>query len=323
MPDRYADQHLCALKLSERRALVADSVEKTENFYRNHPTFTDLAKALATLKTPQEILGAVGEYITVDSLKPLIRHELRSYQAVPWYNSPALALDHGAITGWTLFSHAKVLVTLIVIDAVAFNEAMAASGMPPTIRFAAGYTSLSMLSGKALHLDGYSAAVITDKTPVHAGLKCSPEGDKRLTPGETLTCRGGSEALVYRHAESSAVLLQSYCRKKTGSVMADYDSRTLSLKKIVAADQRINRLQVVSSLARLFAHPEAAIALKALTDHPEHYVRWQAARELTALSPVEALPILTSMAARDRNPGVRNNAARTIGYLSERGIRAA
>jgi len=323
MPDRYADEDLCALKLSERRALVADSVEKTEDFYRHHPPFKALATALAALDEPQDILAAVNRLITVESLKPLIRHELVFYQSVPSYNSPALALDHGAITGWTLFSHAKVLVTLIVIDAVAFNEAIAVSGTPPTIRFAAGDTSLAMLSGKALHLDAYKAAAITDDTLVHAGLKCVSDGQRSLRPGEKLTSRGGSEALVYRHAEGSAVLLQAYCRKKTGSVMADYGSKTLALKKIVAADQRINRLQVVTSLARLFAHPDAADTLKALTDHPEHYVRWQAVRELTVLSPVDALPALTRMAAQDRNPGVRKNAAQTIGYLSERGIRAA
>ena len=297
--------------------------DETDQFYKTYPPLQRLIAELdEQSQSPEDVLAAVRRHLDGKSVLPLIRRELETYRQEDWYASPALPLGSGAMSGWALLSHEKALVTITVIDAAQW-QAAGASTRTSTISFPAGDISITLLAGRELAFTRWSAPVITDDRPVSSDQSCKNEGSIRLAQGQSLVCRGGVETVEFSDIPETAVILQAYSRLRRSSVSVDYDRETRLVARLTAADQRINRLQIVMTIARQFHRRDAIPALCALTRHRDHYVRWQAARELTVLDPDGAFAVLSDLKANDPNPRLRENAAKTLSYLADRGYRAA
>ncbi|WP_306249523.1 HEAT repeat domain-containing protein [Parvularcula sp. IMCC14364] len=288
--------------------------QETRDFYRQHAPLARTIQAINELPAPTagDIVRLAEEYIDFDTVKPLIDYEASRYTAFPMYYSPMTALNTGAVTGWVLINHPKVLVMLIAFDSTEFRTQKRLGRMNETINFSAGDISLRLLKSGGFTCSHWQAPLITDDLAMTGDLQCVHERTKTYKTGDRIFTKGGTETIVYEDVAGPTIGLQVYSRIFRTNVMADYDPVSHLVKTLSAADQRSSRVQMLNTVARLFDRQDAVPPMQSLMKHPDHYVRWQTARELVALDPEAAEHPLRQMSEQDANPDVRRMAARTL-----------
>ena len=90
-----------------------------------------------------------------------------------------------------------------------------------------------------------------------------------------------------------------------------YDADTLLPVRAEAADLDAARLEYTMSLLAALEHRDAAPAIAALYDHPDHFVRWSAIRRAVELDPSLGAS-LVHRALNDVHPHVRRAAQRSL-----------
>ena len=287
---------------------------ETENFYRTFPPLRNMVSAVEALGLSEthRLFDLAEQYLTREAILDVLAFEQDLYLQHPWYTSPVTALNTGAISGWTLINHPKFLVMLVVFDAVEFTAQKKAGGIRPVVNFPAGDLSLRLLMTAGFTCSHWQAPLIRDDTAVSGQLRCQFAGKATYKTGDTIFCRGGEESITYESMAGTTVGLQIYSRMNRTGVAADYDPESLRLVSLSAADQHSSRLQILNTVIRLFDRQDALPQMAVLLDHPDHFVRWQTAREMTALAPEMALPHLRKLAEEDHNPQVRSCARQTL-----------
>ncbi len=299
---------------------MKQQTEQSQHFHAQYEAFSGFDMELNSLEIPssERIIEIAEEHINAESLKALIDYELEHYKTFPLYKTPMSAFNSGAVTGWLLFENQFVIVVLTVIECVEFTRKMSLATAPQTVKFNSGDEVFNIIrSDEGIVCSKWSAPLITDEQPIKPGMKCKKLSAETYRTGDRIYITGGTEALSYDAVHSTTVGLKIYCRKKRSSVITDFDKHSQEFKQVIAADQRSTRFQLLASLIRSFECDDAYSLIENLIDHPDYFVRWQAARELVALAPKRALPQIERLANKDRNPLVRKSAAQTIEFLHE------
>lgn len=288
--------------------------QETNQFYQNFTPLKQLTQAIENhpCLTSSAIFTLADTYLSWPNLQKLLTYEQQKYTAHPYYTSPVIALNTGAITGWVLKNHPKFQIILLAFSAVPFRAQQAANKMRETLSFTASDLYLRLLQSDGFTCSHWQAPLVDDKNPAHTKLKCKKMHTTTWRTGDRLFCQGGTQTIRYENVTSTTIALQVYSRINRTNVMANYDPATLTLKSLTVADQQASRLQNLSTIMRLFNRQDALPTLTSLLDHPDHFVRWHTAREITALAPKKATPLLKTLARTDPSPMVRQCAQQTL-----------
>ncbi len=319
----YPANHKARLQQSKPYGnLLQNLYAETVQYYEEIDSIQLLKSELNSLQnpTPDKIITLSEEIISFQTIENLLNYEVQKYSTFPLYNSPIMALNTGAVKGWTLLNHPLLLVTLLVFDANEFRVAKANGKVTSVINFQAGDISMRVLESEGFRCSHWQAPLIIDETPIQPDLMCNKLSDITYKTGDRIFTRGGNETVVYEDVETTTVILQSFCRVFRTNVMVDYAPVSHKFLSVAAADQRSSRVQILSTLMRLFGRHDALPELEKMLGHPDHFVRWQVAREMLSMAPEETLPSIKHLATNDANPSVRHNAQKTISILVVRGI---
>jgi HEAT repeat protein len=90
----------------------------------------------------------------------------------------------------------------------------------------------------------------------------------------------------------------------------------MKLIGLSAANDVSSRIQLMTSVLRLFGNRDAFECCVPFTKHADYYVRWYVMRELISINSERAWPIVKDMAKNDPNLDVRRTAARTLEMFS-------
>ncbi|MCI5046195.1 MAG: HEAT repeat domain-containing protein [Aquisalinus sp.] len=310
-----SDARKTDLKASDAYLKMLFALQReTRDFYRDHIPLARTVEAIENLSAPttEAIIRIAEENLDFEAIKPLIDFETSRYRSFPLYYSPMTALNTGAVTGWVLINHPKVLVMLIAFDPTEFRTQKLLGRMNETINFSAGDISLRLLKSDGFTCSHWRAPLLTDEKSIDGDLHCVHDKTVTYKTGERIYTKGGKETIVYEDVTSPTIGIQIYSRQFRTNVMVDYDPETHLVKTLSAADQRSSRMQMLNTVARLFEREDAIGPMQSLMQHPDHYVRWQTARELIALEPEAAEMPLRVMSKQDANPDVRAMAAKTL-----------
>jgi hypothetical protein len=98
-----------------------------------------------------------------------------------------------------------------------------------------------------------------------------------------------------------------------------FDSETLAPQRAVASRLSSSRLQFTCHTLATLGSPTSLDALKRLTRHPEHYVRWAAVQSICQISREDGLECVRR-ALDDEHPHIRRAAEKTLAAECPQGV---
>lgn len=162
----------------------------------------------------------------------------------------------------------------------------------------------------------YSCDPIDDTAPADRDMQCHPGRTVAIKDGDTLVLRAGLDSFSIESSESVVCFAQAYAKHSDVAVMPEFDSRSLKLIGLSATNDKASRIQMMTTILRLFGHQHAFDIASPFVAHPDYFVRWYVMRELIAIDSCRAWPLVEAMAADDPHPQVRLTARRTLALLA-------
>lgn len=142
------------------------------------------------------------------------------------------------------------------------------------------------------------------------GQRLRRAGVADLGPGDTCACVGGRDLVNVRPGKTASVWL-TFVDGREAETCWIYDYATLGAVRKQAASLGTPHLESAAKLVCELGYAPASDALASLCEHPAHYVRWTALRQLARLDSTRALALL-ERAKGDPHPHVRNAATATL-----------
>jgi hypothetical protein len=144
-----------------------------------------------------------------------------------------------------------------------------------------------------------------------------------LVPLPTAILTAGQVARLHAHRDvvrprvvGQALAVVSLTRTQVTRLRWVYDTVTGAPIAAEAAESSTSRLEYAAALLAALGHQESAPVIATLYDHPDHFVRWAAVRQVTRLAP-ELGRSLVHRAVADPHPHVRRAAAVALQQLGE------
>jgi len=141
---------------------------------------------------------------------------------------------------------------------------------------------------------------------------------RTLDPGTVACFHAGRDAVLPTDAGQPSVAL-ILLSTRVAHLQWVYSTETLRAERVFSADPMASRLEfAVQALAELDA-PDTTEGLRALCDHPEHFVRWSAIRGLIRVDFEKGVSMVVR-ALDDPHPHVSNAAARALRKIEGDGL---
>ncbi|NIJ07859.1 hypothetical protein FHS31_001469 [Sphingomonas vulcanisoli] len=217
-------------------------------------------------------------------------------RADPLFEPPLQPIGQAPREGVRLFANPRLAISLLRL---------------PSPRETAGTIGFS---GQALLVRFLGCAPTVRLWGLDDG-RCRFAGERRIGAGELLLIDGVSEAWSIAPGSKPAILVQATTRE-SGVPLATYDVASGALVARTATDSAAMRMQLIASLLCRMERHDAAPALRAAAGAGPPHLRWHIARELTAMAPDQARPLLDRMALADPHADVRAAARRTLALLA-------
>ena len=267
----------------------------------------DLPRALAAADALLDDVTWVGA--TVAALADRIRVD-------PGFVPPFAAIGDGARDGLLLVDHPGATVTLAVVAFDLFGARKAAVGGAGSIGFSGVVTRYRVLRANGARLAWWAAPAIDDAFDARSAGTCHRTGHKMLFDGDLIAVDGRSEAFIVESLSGDLVLLQVTLTAGRAPLAVEYDAVTHAFAAASATDPAASHRQMMATLLRRLGRVDAVPQLAALACDPAFFVRWHAVRELAALDPVAARPLLATMAANDPRGDIAAAAAAALARLN-------
>lgn len=190
--------------------------------------------------------------------------------------------------------------------------------VPAAAIFVPGRTALHVLAGGGAMLRQHHVAVTAAEEAgaftAAAAAPCHSTAARALSTGETLHLDSArhSFTLAPGPGQHDALLLELTVQPPSPLPIRAYDIATGRLLH-VSASRRDNSFRTMAlTLLRHLGRIDAAPLFAAATGSADFAARWHAMREMIALDPAAAWPVLGAMAASDPHPEVRAAAAAAL-----------
>lgn len=177
------------------------------------------------------------------------------------------------------------------------------------------YGLLSPLAGGELRYLRYRLPAAYDNPVFVPGLRLEPDGEHRCLCGDWLALH--SDRHAYDFQLPRPVLVLKLATSPIRPLEWLFSRDQLQSWQANDADLSSTQLRVAADVLGKFAHQSSLPALKLLTGHPHHSVRWAAIQSLGRLSRSEAVQQL-QQALQDRHPHIRRAAQKTLDQLQKK-----
>lgn len=177
------------------------------------------------------------------------------------------------------------------------------------------YGMLSPLGGASLRYRRYRLPPAYDNPVFTPGLTLVPDGEGSLAAGEILRLHSDRYAYDFQLSEPALVVKLSTAAIRPLEWLFSRDQ--LQSWQANDADLSYTQLRVAADVLGKFAHQSSLPALKLLSEHPHHSVRWAAIQSLGRLSRSEAIAYL-QQALQDRHPHIRRAAQKTLDQIQKK-----
>ena len=150
--------------------------------------------------------------------------------------------------------------------------------------------------------------------PQQAGdnLSIAYQSQRRLTTGDSMFLRAGVDVTV-SHLQGTLVYMEITGRS-TARVLPQFDPVSHALSGWISGDPMASRLELLTRVLVDFNYKGGTAEIMALTQHQDHYVRWNSIRHLLQLAPEVGLTRLRE-ATGDAHPDVREVAEFTLARI--------
>jgi len=249
-----------------------------------------------------ECVDDFQELLNSNVLCDLANYELHKIHTDPQY-LPELASE----TQMTIIRRARYGLDLKIIPA---NTPSAMRLYSPTEHFLAGVSA-----GTSATVELYEQPQPFPNEIFDPSRRLINKGTRHLQSGEALSLRAGYDIFRLQGTNASPIVLLTFSTDFVLRLRWEYDPATLLPTRIIAADPMSSRLEFACKMLAQFASQSSVGPLKNLVqNHPDHFVRWSALKNLLDLNFQEGVELL-QQALNDPHPHVRNAARKSLESL--------
>lgn len=260
--------------------------------------FCEHAEALVRADDPEtfwDVQPFFQDLLTTNLVEAFVEHELRAVAGTPLH-----------FMGRSSELHTPLVETAAYALTLRFRSPQAL--VPQPVVSIAEHTLLAAWSGR-VDVETFTLAPPFRNEVFDRSQRLVPTRSIALVPGMVVRFESPAEAFRL-HLEQPAILLQLQSAT-VASLRWMFDPDTLEPVRASAARLSSSRLQFTCHALAALGSPRSIPALKRLTTHPEHYVRWAAVQSLCAISRDDGLECLRR-ASEDDHPHVRRAAEQTL-----------
>lgn len=204
----------------------------------------------------------------------------------------------------TLFAGGDVHLSLLLIPAPRNAPGERPPGVPGILRFADGWTRLSVLAGgpaRAVRFerDAEAGAVRPQRQPVDIG------------DGEWIDLANAGQALHFLDPVRDLAVLRLIVRDPACEQAVDIDAVSGAVVQRRQTRPADSRLQLCMALLRSLGRADAIPEIRRMLPDLPPYLRWQAARECLMLDAEAGLALLADLQSSDPDARLRAQAGAT------------
>jgi hypothetical protein len=260
-----------------------------------------------------ELFAEISDFFTLDRVRTMLRRERENFAAGPVYVSNFAPLEGKFYSGFAVYQSQAVVTMLLAIDPWRLAERKRRGvDEKRTITFSGTWAHLKVVSGDAVEIARWRTDAVDDSRDLkNDPPRAERAGVYKLRAGEEM-CFGPEEEYEFLGVDSSMILLLSHRLSGPAPLSTEFDAGSGTLVGTAAVSQEPTRLQMLSTILRLFGREDAVDDMRILLDDDRHFVRWHGMRELLALEGERMLPDLIRMADEDPQPSVRRAAMQTL-----------
>lgn len=260
-----------------------------------------------------DMLPSFRQFLASNAIRRYFEQEVECSLQSDIYQAQGQSIDNDVMTGLQFVDTEQFAVATVVADptSVAYKKARNRD-KPASIMMTPKDVLVRFIRGGGARVAVYVCEPITDQAPAHLELRCRLVRTFHVQDGDELILRAGQDSFAFESSESVVCFAQAYAKHARASVMPEFDSRSLKLIGLSATNDKASRIQMMTTILRLFQHTEAFDLCLPFARHEDYFVRWYVARELLAIDAERAWPLVAEMATHDSHPHVRNTAQQTL-----------
>lgn len=260
-----------------------------------------------------ELFAEISDFFSLERVRMMMRRERENFEAGPVYVSNFTPLEGKFYSGFAVYQSQAVVTMLLAVDPWRLAERKRRGpDEKRTITFSGTWAHLKVISGEAVEIARWCTEPVDDSRDLK---NRPPRADRtglcKLRAGEEMSF-GPEAEYEFVSVDSSMVLLLSHRLSGPTPLSTEFDAHTGELVGTAAVSQEPTRLQMLSTILRLFGREDAVDDMRILLEDDRHFVRWHGMRELLALEGERMLPDLLRMADEDPQPSVRRAAIYTL-----------
>lgn len=278
----------------------------------------ELKAAIAAIKDPtfEDMLPHFRRFLASDAIHAYFQNEVEASMGSDIHQAQGQSIDNEAMTGLQFIDTDHYAVATVVADptSVAFKKYRNRNTASSIMMTPKDLLVRFIKAGGAV-VTVFSCDAITDENPATPDMTCAVSRTFRVEDGDELVLRAGRDSFTFESSDTVVCFAQAYAKHSPASVMPEFDAGTHRLIGLSATNDKSSRIQMMTTILRLFGHDEAFEACLPFATHQDYFVRWYVMRELLAINPERAWPLVEKMATDDPHPNVRATAQRTLDLL--------
>lgn len=307
---------------SELEKLVG-SIQKAADLHAKLLDIAELRSATECMKNPtfEKMLPHFQKFFASDSIQKYFDQEAICSLNSAIYQPAGKVLNNEIMSGLQFMESPHFSVAAAVVDptSLAFKRHRNRD-KPTSIRMAAKDTLFRFIKAGDAVVTIYACDAVTDSTPATADMRCRLVRTFEVKDGDEIILRAGQDSISFESSKSSVCFVQAYLKHSSASVTPEFDTQSMKLIGLSAANDVSSRIQFMTTVLRLLKYGDAFDCCIPFTKHSDYFVRWYVMRELLCIDPERAWPMVVDMAEHDPSQDVRKTAARTLELFGSHSI---
>lgn len=301
-------------------AYVAATVEKARAlgvYYRDESGIAELERQVVGFGDDAPAsFDAVEAFFSLDRVRMILAAERAAFADTSTYSSRFQGFSTASQTAMSVARARNFIALLVALDPQMLKLGKRrVTGDERSMSFSGTPFSLKLLRG-TLPVRQWRMPVCDDTTDLAAtGHRAWPETPRVMHEGDVLRV-GSFETVEYLAGGTPALVLITQMSNGTSPMAMTCDADSGRVRAVQAVGQAPSRLQMLASVVRMFDRHDGWEAVRELLDHPLHFVRWHALRELIGLDAGRALPDILRLMETDPQPAVRRGARTALAMVN-------
>lgn len=304
----------------KQQSLFYESARAANERHAKLSDITELRHAIDSMVAPtfDDMFPYFERILSSDSIRQVFQTEAECSLLSDIYQAQGQSIENDVMSGLQFIDGEHFAVATVVTDptSIAYKKIHNAD-KATSVMMSPKNLLLRFIRAGGARITVYSCDPITDDTPATSETSCRKIRTYRVEDGDMLVLRAGQDSFTFEYADSAVCFAQAYAKYSPMSVMPEFDSKTMRLIGLSATNDKSSRIQMMTTILRIFKHADAFEVMKPFIEHEDYFVRWYVMRELLSIDHKRAWPLVERMATYDPHPHVRQTAAKTLDLLSD------